>query len=271
MNKQTLFILLGFTLLINVITSFITNAYISNDNSQGSSLNKEQFSVSINYNKHMIVKLNQRILDIQQQLNEPSSTVVTDSELDEMSESTSSLVSKVTRLTAEISSIKQQFYSLVQTTTASINKLSQDNTLLLATDNTTTKSLKQPITMEERQAIIQKEEEEMESTFETAFYDDDDSDVDWTNNVTEKVDNLINTNKLGNTAQLLDVECKSKLCKIYLSNSKSSESDDFTILKSLGNVNAYIVNKKSDASGLKEKVLYISREGEELPETASIN
>lgn len=266
MNTKNIFTLLSFALIINITTSFITSSYVLRNGIEERSLKEKQPENVSQFSEEAFNHLIQNVSELQQQVSErPQAVLLAPKENDI---STPSLDLKLKKLTTELTKIKQQIKTLSRTTTESIAKLSLSNSEFLPTDKQATLQ-KKSITLEEHQVMIKKEVEEIESNYETVFYNGGD-DISWTTNIEDKVGNLITANKLGENTQLQDVECRSKLCKIYLSH-KKGEFDEFALLDLLGDVSVYVKNKEGGVSGQQETIMYISREGENLPEPARFN
>lgn len=268
MNTKNIFIVLSFALIINIITSYITSSYVLSGGIEELSLKEKQPENDSKFRDKNFNRLIQNVSELQQKVSEHSQAVLLASKGNNIS-STPSFDLKFKKLTTELAKIKQQINTLSKTTTESIDKLALSNSAFLPTNNAQNIIQKKSMTLEEHQMMVKKEVEEIESSYEAAFYDGGD-DASWTASIEEKVENLMNANKLEENTQLQDVECRSKLCKIYLSH-KKGKLDEFALLDLLGDVSVYVKNKESGVSGRQETIMYISREGEDLPEPARLN
>ncbi len=269
MNKQHILILLCITIVINIATSYIASNYVFSDGFNGLSLeNKQQIDDIHNINT-TIKDLTLKISKLQKQLKNQAQDLFLAQETNGTVINELNSDAKNIQLAKEISLIKQQLDMLAKTSTASIEKLSQSNFTLLPSNSLIDISQTEPQTIEAQREKAKEEAKKEESSYEVAFYDGDD-DTSWTNNIEAKVGSLIDSNELGENTQLLDIECRSKLCKINLAHS-GKDFDDFSLIDLLGNVDVFIKTKDNGVSGQQELIVYFSKEGGNLPDPTQFN
>ena len=124
--------------------------------------------------------------------------------------------------------------------------------------------------METRKEISKLAQEKTLSTYETALTEGKD-DRDWSGDISTKINNFISSNEMGDNVYLQSVECRTSLCKIHLSYSNKTRLSSKSLVRTFGNVSVYSYKIRNASPGQDESVLYISREGGELPRSLSEN
>lgn len=250
MNKQYLTSIVGI-LVVVVLVYFIsatqTEAERANENFNKLSSQSKKQSENIAENGKQVKQLLEKISELQQQ---DMLSVSADKAMQPVN---TSLESNISKISTDLNTLKKQMISL------------QDAKANLSTPAMISDPVEDfPSVMQAREEKMRQEIESMEATYETLLSEGE-NDINWTNDIEAKLENLIAAKKIGDNVQLQEVECRTNLCKVYFSHSDQTSLDDNILMQSLGDVTTYLNYREGSTPGQKEYVMYITKEGKDLP------
>ena len=260
MNKQNLIIIGILGLAATSAIAFFTANYIVEGNLQKiSKQNAEQLENSQQKNNEVMNKVLQKLSKLEKQVSQQNEAIIpqTDNTQQNAKPHASQTVDtqKTDLLNKEIIALKQKM------TEMSKKIQSGDNNAFLPDAS----SQENPdVTLQSRIEKYRQYAEQTRSNYENVFTTGEE-DANWTTSIEDKIEKFITAGNLENKVKVRSVQCGDKLCKIILSDSGSDELKSGGLLAALGNVSAYSTKQDSDTSGQQETVLYITREGEDLP------
>jgi len=253
MNKQYLMVSLGIlTTGIFAYSLYLTRpeAEVTKENFNELALQSRKQMANIAENGKMVRQLLDKITELQQSnslsISSEKPKQVVNSKLD----------IKLNKLSIDMGMLKQQINDLKE------SKPSVALNLPTATAESAVddfEKMKQTRTEQKRIEV-----EKMESTYEAALYEGEE-DNNWTSNMEVKITSLINEKKIGDNVQLKNIECRTNLCKINILQSDQSSLNNEELMPAFGNVSVYINRTESNVQGQQGYVMYISKEGENLP------
>jgi len=206
-------------------------------------------------NGEMTRQLLDKITELQQSLiSSASSNNPTQKQSQETTLKLTNMSKKVNSLTQQLSALKEGLKKVESNSTGNLPRSVQ---------------IEDPVQDFQMQIQARNEQkrievEQMESTYEVALSEGDE-DIALTNNLQAKISAYFTEKGINETTQLKNIECNSNLCKVIISQSEESAFDDESLLPQLGDVSVYINKVDSAIQGQQDYVMYISKEGSDLP------
>lgn len=255
MNKQYLLII-GGGVTIAVLFYFIlitrSEAVITNENFNQLSLQNTKQAENIAKNGQMVKQLIEKLSELQQ-LNTLSASA---NKIIKQDINTSKST-ELAKLSSELGLLKKQLNDLKD------NKSQLNVNLPTAIEATNVGENFQTV-MQTRDEKMRAEIEKMESTYE-AVLQKGENDINWTSEIESKIQNLINTKDIGEDVHIQNIECRTNLCKVNLSHSDKTSLKDSVLMPAMGDATVYLNTTDSAVQGEKAYVMYISKNGKDLP------
>lgn len=254
MNKQYLIAFLG-VLMTAVLAYFVQTSRLEaekvNENFNKLSLQSIKQSENIADNSKQVKLLLEKISELR---DEGVFSALTNKTIEPVKPLNAELELKLSKISTELSLFKKQMVNL-QDTKANLSASPEVNDPVVEDPQTV---------MQAREEKMRQEIETMESTYETVLSEGE-ADINWTSDIEAKIEKLIAAKEIGDNVQLQEVECRTNLCKVYFSHPDQTSLDDNILMQSLGDVTTYLNYRESSTPGQKEYVMYITKEGENLP------